>query len=59
LRIGSEHVLISEKHAEGAPTLIEKQGKFWREDGLVHQSPELKTLMESVNARAEGKLQFK
>ncbi|HWO30926.1 MAG TPA: hypothetical protein VNO32_19190 [Candidatus Acidoferrum sp.] len=59
LRIGSEHVLISEKHPEGAQTLIEKQGKFWLEDGLVHQSPELKNMMELVNARAEGKLQFK
>ncbi len=27
LRIGSEHVLISEKHPEGAQILIEKQGK--------------------------------
>jgi hypothetical protein len=31
----------------------------WLEDGLVHQSPELKKMMELVNARAEGKLQFK
>jgi hypothetical protein len=59
LRIGSEHVLLSEKHPEGAQTLIEKQGKFWLEDGLLHQSPELKSMMELVNARAEGKLQFK
>lgn len=40
-------------------TLIERQGKFWLEDGLVHESPELKYMMEFVNARAEGKLQFK
>lgn len=59
LRIGSEHVLISEKHPEGAQILIEKQGKFWLEDGLVHMSPDLKNMMELVNARAEGKLQFK
>jgi hypothetical protein len=38
LRIGSEHVLISEKHPEGAQTLIEKLGKFWLEDGLSYIS---------------------
>ena len=59
LRIGSEHVLISEKHPEGGQILIEKQGKFWLVDGLVHQSPELKNMMELVNARAAGKLQLK
>lgn len=59
LEIGSEHVLISEKHPEGGQILIEKQGKFWLEDGLAHQSTELKNMMELVNARAEGKLQFK
>jgi hypothetical protein len=59
LRIGSEHVLISEKHPEGGQTLVEKQGKYWLEDGLAHMSPELKDMMELVNARAAGKLQFK
>jgi hypothetical protein len=59
LRIGSEHVLVSEKHPEGGQILIEKQGKFWLEGGLAHQSPELKDMMELVNARADGKLQFK
>ena len=59
LRIGSEHVLISERHPEGAQILIEKQGKFWLEDGIARMSPELKNMMELVNARAAGKLQFK
>jgi hypothetical protein len=59
LRIGPEHVLISEKHPEGGKILIEKQGKFWLEDGVAHMSPELKNMMELVNARAAGKLQFK
>jgi hypothetical protein len=58
LRIGSEHVLVSEKHPEGAQILIEKQGKFWLENGLAHQSSDLKNMMELVNARAAGKLQF-
>lgn len=59
LRIASEHVLISEKHPEGGQTLIERQGKYFLEDGLAHMSPELKNMMELVNARAAGKLQFK
>ncbi len=59
LRIGSENVLISEKHPEGAQILIEKQGKSWLEDGIAHTSPELKNMMELVNARAAGKLQFR
>jgi len=59
LRIGSEHALVSEKQAEGAQILIEKQGKFWLEEELAHESPEFKSLFELVNAHAAGKLQFK
>jgi hypothetical protein len=58
LRIGNEHVVISEKHPEGAQLLIEKQGKFW-EETMGHESPQYKNLFELVNAWSAGKLKFK
>lgn len=57
---GKEHVLISEKHPDGARAFLEKDGKFWVDrPKLQHESTEFQNLFVLVNAHAAGTLTFK
>lgn len=57
---GSEHLLVGEKHPDGAQAVVARDGKFWMDrQKFQHESQEFRDLFVLVNAHAAGKLAFK